>query len=124
MDDIVEKDRTKLTVKNYEAVAIVKTALKRKKVRSVKLKVTNSMAKSCIYAYASYQGYLKEKKEHEEAKRREQLDKSVNLLKAKRAKQLANLMRRTQKNINQKRKSIDSATGGSERGRWKRIKLI
>ena len=30
MDDIVEKDRSKLTVENYEAVAIVKTSLKRK----------------------------------------------------------------------------------------------
>ena len=30
MDDIVEKDRNKLTVENYEAVTIVKTSLKRK----------------------------------------------------------------------------------------------
>ena len=30
MDDIVEKDRSKLTVENYETVAIVETSLKRK----------------------------------------------------------------------------------------------
>ena len=30
MDDTVEKDCSKLTVENYEAVAIVKTSLKRK----------------------------------------------------------------------------------------------
>ena len=31
MDDIIERDRTKLTVKNYKAMAIIKTSLKRKK---------------------------------------------------------------------------------------------
>ena len=31
MDDIVEKDRSKLTVENYEAVAIVKPLLRERK---------------------------------------------------------------------------------------------
>ena len=37
MDDIIEKDRTQLTVVNYEAVAIVKTSLKRRAEKSTKM---------------------------------------------------------------------------------------
>ena len=58
MDDIVEKDRSKLTVENYEAVAIVKTSLKRKKVSAVKFIVNSKMIK----ANKRYQKILTEKK--------------------------------------------------------------
>ena len=37
MDDIIEKDRTKLTISTYEAVAIVKTYLRKKNLRSTDL---------------------------------------------------------------------------------------
>ena len=62
MDDIVEKDRSKLTIENYEAVAIIKTTLKRKKVSAVSMVVSANMKKSCIKAYATYQQFLVKKK--------------------------------------------------------------
>jgi hypothetical protein len=43
IDDIVEKDRTKLIVKNYEAVAIIKTSLKRKYVKSTTMKISRQL---------------------------------------------------------------------------------
>ena len=48
MDDIVEKDRSKLTVENYEAIAIVKTTLKRQNVSAVKMVVDAKLKTSCI----------------------------------------------------------------------------
>ena len=45
MDEIVEIDRTKLTIENYEAVAIVKTTLKKENVKTAEMKVTSNMKK-------------------------------------------------------------------------------
>ena len=48
MDEIVEIDRTKLIIENYEAVAIVKTTLKKKPVKTAEMKVTSNMKKVAI----------------------------------------------------------------------------
>lgn len=53
MDDIIEKDRTKMTITNYEPVAVVKTILGKKNVKSTDLKLTNAMKKLCISAYVA-----------------------------------------------------------------------
>ena len=62
MDDIVEKDRSKLTVENYEAMAIIKTALKRRKNSALEMTVNADMKKACIIAYSTYQQFLAKKK--------------------------------------------------------------
>lgn len=51
MDDIIEKD--KMTITNYEPVAVVKTILGKKNVKSTDLKLTNAMKKLCISAYVA-----------------------------------------------------------------------
>jgi len=61
MDDIIEKDRTKMTVKNYEDVAIIKTGLKRRNANATTLKVNKAMTKSCMKAYQTYTEHLKKK---------------------------------------------------------------
>jgi hypothetical protein len=53
MDDIVEKDCASMTVENYEGVAIVKTALK-KRVKAVTMKVDTQMKRLCINAFQTY----------------------------------------------------------------------
>ena len=45
MGDIIEEDRSTMKIENYEAVAIIKTGLKRKKIKSHQLKVNPSMKK-------------------------------------------------------------------------------
>ncbi|XP_052816458.1 uncharacterized protein LOC128243033 isoform X1 [Mya arenaria] len=121
MDDIIEKDRTQLTVVNYEAVAIVKTSLKRRAEKSTKMRVSRSMIKACINAYASYQDYLKRKREEVEKKRTEKLNSSIQMLKLEKASRIAKLVRLKNRIVNRKRK----ATSGSSCGhQWKRIKSI
>lgn len=63
MDDIVEKDRSKLTVENYEAVAIIKTPLKRKKISATQMVIDPNMKKACIKTYATYQNFLAKQKD-------------------------------------------------------------
>ncbi|KAH3749420.1 hypothetical protein DPMN_183918 [Dreissena polymorpha] len=122
MDDIIEKDRTKMTVVNYEAVAIVKTALRKKNVKSTDLKVTPNMKKACISAYSSYQKYLKEMKEEKKKREDAVLDSSVQLLKLERAKKIAKLVRLKNRHSGIKRKP-DTSSDGTGR-KWKRIKKI
>ena len=62
MGDTIEDDRTTMTIEIYEAVAVIKTALKRKNMKSHKQEVTPSMKKCAIKACRSYQQYLKKKK--------------------------------------------------------------
>ncbi|XP_045177599.2 uncharacterized protein LOC123537819 [Mercenaria mercenaria] len=123
MDDIVEKDRTKLTVKNYEAVAIVKSSLKRKNVKSTTMKVSRHMKKSCISAYSKYQKYLKEKKENEQAKRAEKLSTSIQQLRMEKAKRVSKLVKLKNRIVNRKR-NHDVSQSSSKKGPWKRIKLM
>jgi len=120
MDDIVEKDRTALTVANYEAVAIIKTALRMKKTTSTKMTVSRNLIKSCINAYANYQHYLKQKKELEEEKRAQKLNTSIHLLKIEKTKRISKLVRLKNKIVNRKRKQNDSGQGQ----RFKRIKML
>lgn len=125
MDDIVEKDRSKLTVENYEAIAIVKTTLKRQKVSAVKMVVDAQLKKCCIRAYANYQEFLAKKKELVEKKKEEKLKASVLLLKKEKAKRIAKLIRL--KNRKQERESIKrmkESTGKGGKSRWKRIKMV
>ena len=93
MDDIVEKDRARMSVVNYEAVAIIKTVLRKKGVKAHKMPVTADMKRSCITAYSSYQKYLEKKKAEEIRRKEERLSVSVNKLKLERAKKLAKLVK-------------------------------
>ena len=92
MDDIVEKDRSKLTVENYEAKPIVKTTLKRQNVSAVKMVVDAKLKTSCIKAYANYKEFLARKKELTKKTKEEKLKASVLLLKKEKAKRIARLM--------------------------------
>jgi hypothetical protein len=121
MDDIVEKDRTKLTVVNYEAVAIVKTALRKKNVKSTDLIVNNSMKSACINAYATYRKYLQSKRVEDLKKHEEKLSTSVQLLKIEKAKKLANLVRLKNRIVSRNSKKRKSEANESAR-KWKRIK--
>ena len=129
MDDIVEKDRSKLNVENYEAVAIIKTTLKKKKVSAVSMVVSANTKKSCIKVYVTYQQFLVKKKEAAEKKKKkkkrdEKLKASVLLLKKEKAKRIAKLVRLKNRRLEQeagKRQNENSDRGG--RPRWKRIKL-
>lgn len=125
MDDIVEKDRTRLTVENYEAVAIVKTSLRRKNIRSTEMKITPQMKKSCINAYGTYQKYLKKRKEMEEQKHAQKLHDSVQQLKAEKAKRLAKLVRLKNRIVSREAKSRKRKPCGSDEPakKFKRIKL-
>ena len=126
MDDIVEKDRSKLTVENYEAIAIVKTSLKRQNVSAVKMVVDAKLKISCIKTYANYEGFLAKKKELAEKKKEEKLKASVLLLKKEKAKRIAKLIRL--KNRKQERESVkrkkESTGNGRMSSRWKRIKML
>ena len=125
MDDIVEKDRSKLTVENYEAMAIIKTALKRKKISAVEMTINADMKKACIKAYSTYQQFLAKKKEAKEQKREEKLKDSVMLLKKEKAKRVAKLIKLKNKRLqgeSLKRKKQNVAEGG--KSRWKRIKML
>ena len=121
MDDIVEKDRTKLTVVNYEAIAIIKTTLRKQNVKSTDLKVSPDMKKACIQAYNTYQTYLKQKKENEEVRAREKLNASLMYLKLEKAKRLAKLMKLKNRTIAKNTKRPAERSVSSER-RWKRIR--
>lgn len=126
MDDIVEKDRTNLTVQNYEAVAVVKTALKRHKVRSTALKITPQMKRSCIRAYATYQEDLSKKKRMAEEIKQKKLEEAVQTLKAEKAKHLAKLVKLKNKHLVKGRKVACKRKFHSEDNsdrRWKRIKM-
>ena len=125
MDDIVEKDRSKLTVENYEAIAIVKTTLKRQNVSAVNMVVDAQMKRSCIRAYATYQECLAKKKELAEKKKEEKLKASISLLKKEKAKRIAKLIRL--KNRKQEREAIKRKRDipcSSNGKKWKRIKLV
>ena len=63
MDDIVEKDRASLTVENYETVAIVKSTMRKTKIKSYEMKVSSKMKRSCINAYSTYRAHLQRKKD-------------------------------------------------------------
>lgn len=126
MGDIIEEDRTKLTIENYEAVAIVKSVMKRKKVHAATLKVTASMKRCCISAYSSYQKHLQSKKELLEQKKQEKLNQSVAKLKQEKAKHLAKLVKLKNRllkkdSVSRKRKITASNDSGNSR-QWKRIK--
>lgn len=125
MDDIVEKDRSKLKIENYEAVAIIKTSLKRKQVSAVKMVVDAGMKKSCITAFSTYQQFLAKKKENAEKKREDKLRASVLLLKKEKAKRIAKLVKLKNNRLNRelakgKRQHVDEDV----RSRWKRIKML
>ena len=92
MDDIVEKDRSKLTVENYEAVAIIKTAIKRQKISAVQMTIHANMKKACITTYSSYKQYLATKKQVKEQKKEQKLKDSVLILKKEKAKRVAKLL--------------------------------
>ena len=56
-----------MTVKNYEAVAIVKTALRKKNILKVQTwKFLPNIKKACISAYQTYKEYVKQVKEDAE----------------------------------------------------------
>ena len=112
MDDIIEKDRTKMTVVNYEAVAIVKTVLRKKNVKSTDMEVPTSMKKFCINAYATYKKHVKEMKEERQKKHEEKLQSSVQLLKVEKAKRVVKLMRLKNRILGQKRKSTSGGHDG------------
>lgn len=127
MDDIVEKDRANMTVVNYEGVAIVKTVLRKKKMKSTEMKVTTAMKKSCISAYANYKAYVKKIKEEKQKKHEQKLKTSVQLLKVERAKRIAKLVKLKNRVIAQRQKKNNkrnhSESESSVVSRWKRIKL-
>ncbi|XP_053384313.1 uncharacterized protein LOC128550116 [Mercenaria mercenaria] len=129
MGDIIEEDRTRMNIENYEAVAIVKTALKRKAVKASALKVTPSMKRCCIHAYSSYKQHIKLKKQMQEERKQEQLNESISKLKQEKAKRFAKLLKLRQRTLQRKSvakkrplKTNDSATSTSRQ--WKRIKLV
>ncbi|XP_060560244.1 uncharacterized protein LOC132720200 [Ruditapes philippinarum] len=126
MDDIVEKDRTKMTVINYEAVAIVKTALRKKNVKSTNMKVSANMKKACISAYQTYKEYVKQIKEEKQRKHEENLKASVQLLKQEKAKRVSKLLRLKNKMLLKKQKeapkrklSHSNLEGGSKQKKAK-----
>ena len=125
MDDIVEKDRTKMTVVNYETIAIIKTFLRKTGVTSTNLKVSKQMKRCCIKAYDNYQQYLKRQREETLRKQEEKLKSSVNLLKIEIAKRVAKLVKLknrllSRKNEQQKKRKNEFP----DQRRWKRIKTV
>ena len=56
-----EKDRASLTVKNYEAVTIVKCTLRKRNLKTHKTKVDSTTKCSCINAYSTYWAHLQKK---------------------------------------------------------------
>ena len=125
MDDIVEKDRTNMTVKNYEAVAIVKTALRKKNIKSTNMKVSSNMKKSCISAYQTYKEYVKQVKEEKRRKHEETLKASVQLLKQEKAKRVSKLLRLKNKMFVKKRKEAPKRKLSHSSGnKQKRAKVL
>ena len=88
----------------------------------MKLIVDSKMKKACITAYDAYKKFLREKKEVKEKKKQQKIDASVILLKQKKAKWLAKLIKLKNKRIDNLKRNSESA-GGSSASRWKRIKL-
>ena len=79
------------------------------------------MKKACITAYDTYQKFLTEKKVKEK-KKQQKIDASVMLLKQKKAKWLAKLIKHKNRRIDHFKRKSESA-GGSSALWWKRIKL-
>jgi len=91
MDEIVEIDRTKLTIENYEAVAIVKSTWKKENVKTAEMKVTSNMKKVAILLMpVTKKNHLKLKRKLRK-KRQEQLNISFQQLQIERAKRVAKL---------------------------------
>ncbi|KAL5016272.1 hypothetical protein ScPMuIL_005861 [Solemya velum] len=127
MGDIIEEDRSTMTIENYEAVAMIKTALKRKKVKSHQLKVTPSMKRCVINAYGTYRKQLSNKKEQAVKRKQEILDQSIQKLKIEKAKRLTKLIKlknriSNKKTTGQKRKNPSTASTSGRQ--WKRIKTL
>jgi hypothetical protein len=74
MDDMRQK---KLTIVNYKAVAKVKTALRKKNVKSTDTIVKNSMKSLCINAYDTYRKYLQNKRVEDLKKHKENVSTPV-----------------------------------------------
>ena len=85
MDDIVEKDRASLTVENYEAVAIIKSTLRKRNLKIHNMKVDSTMKRSSINAYITYRAHLQRKKELKQLQLQHILSVSVLQLKAEKA---------------------------------------
>lgn len=58
MDDIIEDDRSRLTVKNYEALAFIKSTMSVFQKTATSLEITGKMQNSVARSYQSYQSYL------------------------------------------------------------------
>lgn len=125
MDDIVQHDRARLTIENYEAVAIVKSTLKKKKLKSYNMPVDSKMKQSCIRAFATYKTFLQDKKKNskKEELTREKLSVSVQQLKAEKAKRVKKLLILKQRVMRQqsgRKRTLEHSTASENR--WKRIK--
>ncbi|KAH3845631.1 hypothetical protein DPMN_087913 [Dreissena polymorpha] len=133
MGDIIEEDRAKMCIENYEAVAIVKTAMKSSNVNASTLKVTNAMKMNCIKAYSNYQKFLKQTKVEIEDKKKIILSESIGKLKLEKAKRLAKLTRLKNRIVNKVARQKETRKRAAEESisklpstsnKWKRIKTI
>jgi hypothetical protein len=121
MGDIIEDDRAKMQIENYEAVAIIKMGLKRKDVKTHQLKITPVIKSSVINAYSVYKQHLESKKETAAKKKQDQLNQSIQKLKKLKVKHLLNLQRKIRKQ-SQKRKNIEKERFSEKK--FKRIKTV
>jgi hypothetical protein len=62
MDDIIENDRTALCVENYEAIALIKYALRAKNLTNVSMTIDHKMRRMATSAYNTYVDFQQNKK--------------------------------------------------------------
>ncbi|KAH3696088.1 hypothetical protein DPMN_083551 [Dreissena polymorpha] len=133
MGDIIEEDCAKMCIENYEAVAIVKTAMKMSNVNASTLKVTTAMKGNCLQAYSNYQKFLKQKMVDIEDKKKIKLSESIGILKFEKAKHLAKLTRLKNRLVNKVARQKETRKRAAEESslklpstsnKWKRIKTI
>ena len=101
MDDCIRVDRSKISVENYEATALIRSSLKSKKVSATTMTVTPQMARCIRTSKARYTKKQEQKKKQQREKQQKQLADAVQLLQKQKgsAKSVARPVSTANKNV-------------------------
>jgi hypothetical protein len=108
MDDILESDRSSMSVENYEGISRVKYGLKKRGTTAVKMETNPKIRRACHNAYRSYKQFLKHKQAQKEKKMAEKVSHSVKLLKLKKAKEAAKKTKQRKPMCEQRKRTAKS----------------
>ncbi len=120
MDDIIRKDRSSMTIENYEGTAVVRSALKIAKVSATDFQPSEAMVRATVNAHATYQKHVKTKKEEARKRQEARNQQAVDKLKKKTLEEQAKLRRKAALIILEQKRQLEGKEGPA-RKRTKRV---